>query len=224
MKTTGDASTSYTPRSCPERSRCRVARYIRVSRSDQRPALQADETAQFIDRRGWVLVDTFVDEGVSGAKAHRPALDRLLAAARRGEFDVLVVWRSDRLFRSLRHMVNTLAELGALGVEFVSATEPFDTTTPQGQLLMHMVAAFAEFERGVLRERTKAGIAAARRRGARVGRPRVNVDVDRVCGMRAAGLSVRRIARELNIGSSTVHRLLTATPAGVPKTSPSNGV
>lgn len=223
MNTRG-SSGSYTPRPGAEGSGCRVARYIRVSRSDQRPALQSDETAQFVDRRGWVLVDTFVDEGVSGAKANRPALDRLLAAARRREFDILLVWRSDRLFRSLRHMLNTLAELAALGIEFVSATEQLDTTTPQGQFLVQIVGAFSEFERGLLRERTKAGIAAARRRGAHVGRPRVDVDVDKMLALRASGMSVRRIGKELKVGASTVHRLLTATSDGVPKTSSPEGV
>ena len=142
----------------PATAKNRAARYIRVSRSDQRPALQADETVEFIDRRGWTLVDTFVDEGVSGTKDRRPGLDRLLAAARRRDFDILVVWRSDRLFRSLSNMVAALGELSALGIAFVSVTEPFDTTTPQGRLLLHLVAAFAEFERGVLVERTRAGI------------------------------------------------------------------
>ena len=189
-------------------AKIRVVRYIRVSRSDQRPALQADETAEFIQRRGWTLVETFIDEGVSGTVARRPGLDQLLAAARRRDFDVLVVWRSDRLFRSLKHMVVTLGEFAALGVEFVSVTEPFDTTTPQGRLLLHLVAAFAEFERGVLVERTRAGIAAARRRGAQIGRPRVHVDQSRVAELHRAKKSVRQIAREMQIGATTVHRLL----------------
>lgn len=198
----------------PAVPKIRVARYIRVSRSDQRPALQSDETMEFIERRGWVLADTFVDEGVSGTKARRPELDRLLAAARKRQFDILVVWRSDRLFRSLKHMVITLGELAALGVEFVSVTEPFDTTTPQGRLLLHLVSAFAEFERGVLVERTKAGLAAARRRGAQIGRPRVVVDRAKVAELHKARKSVRQIAREMQIGATTVHRLLKELDSG----------
>lgn len=92
-----------------------------------------------------------------------------MAGARRGAFDLVVVYRADRLFRSLKAMVVHLDELAALGIGFVSVTEPFDTTTPQGRLLLHLVSAFAEFEKGVLVERTKAGIAAARRRGAKSG-------------------------------------------------------
>jgi DNA invertase Pin-like site-specific DNA recombinase len=186
----------------------RVARYIRVSRGDQRPALQADETAELISRRGWQLVDTFLDQGVSGSKASRPELDRMMAAARRRHFDVLVVWRSDRLFRSLRHMVAALEELTALGVEYVSVTEPFDTTTPQGRLLIHMVSAFAEFERGILQERTRAGLAAAKRRGVRLGRPPAHIDIFKAKAMRAQGKSLRAVGRHFGIGASTLHRLL----------------
>ncbi len=125
----------------------RAARYVRVSRPDQNPNLQLDETSALISRRGWVLAESFVDQGISGSKRQRPHLNRMLDGARRRDFDVLVVWRADRLFRSLKHMVVTLDELAALGIDFVSVTEPFDTTTPQGRLLLHLVAYFAESER-----------------------------------------------------------------------------
>lgn len=186
----------------------KAARYIRVSRSDQNPNLQSDESEDLICRRGWQLGESFVDAGQSGTKAHRPALDRLLGAARRREFDILVVWRADRLFRSLKGMVTTLSELAALGVEFVSVTEPFDTTTPQGRLLLHLVAAFAEFERGILIERTLAGQAAARRRGARIGRPPKKLDEAKVWKMHRAGGSLRSIAREFQVSSTHIHNIL----------------
>jgi DNA invertase Pin-like site-specific DNA recombinase len=157
----------------------RVARYVRVSRSEQNPDLQLDETARVVGARGWYLVETYTDHGVSGSRERRPELDRMLADARRALFDTVLVWRSDRLFRNLRHMVLTIEELAAMHVDFVSVTEPFDTTTPQGRLLLHMVSAFAEFERQILIERTKAGLDAARRRGKRIGRPKAFVDV---CG------------------------------------------
>ena len=124
------------------------------------PSLQLDETARVVAARDWELVDTYIDHGVSGSRERRPELDRLLADARRGLFDTVLVWRSDRLFRSLRHMVLTIEDLAAIHVDFVSVTEPFDTTTPQGRLLLHMVSAFAEFERQILIERTKEDIAA----------------------------------------------------------------
>jgi DNA invertase Pin-like site-specific DNA recombinase len=196
--------------SISEKRAVRVARYLRVSRDDQDPRLQADETAQLIAHRRWNLYETFLDHGVSGSKDRRPALDRLMADARRGKFDVLLVWRADRLFRSLRHMVVALDELAALGIDFVSVTESFDTTSPQGRLLLTLVSAFSEFEKCVLIERTRAGIAAARRAGVRVGRPRVHVDVDSARRMRAAGKTTKAIAAALGCGATTLRRALAA--------------
>jgi DNA invertase Pin-like site-specific DNA recombinase len=186
----------------------RVARYLRVSRHDQDTAMQADETAAFAKARGWKLVETYRDHGISGAKETRPALDKLLADARKRKFDALIVYKADRLFRSLRHMVLTLDEFTALGIAFVSTTEPFDTSTPSGKLLLHIVSAMAEFERSLLIERVKSGVGAARRRGARLGRPKARLDMDRLRDLRAQGLSVRKIAETLNVGSSTVQRHL----------------
>jgi DNA invertase Pin-like site-specific DNA recombinase len=186
----------------------RVARYLRVSRHDQDTALQADETGAYVKNRGWKLTDTYKDHGVSGARDRRPELDRLLADARRRRWDALVVYKADRFFRSLRHMVLTLDELAALGIAFVSTTEPFDTSTPSGKLLLHMVSAMAEFERSLLIERVKSGVAAARRRGARLGRPRARLDEDRLRELRAQGVSVRKIAETFNVGASTVQRRL----------------
>ena len=195
----------------------RAVRYVRVSRLDQNPRLQEDETAAFIERRGWNLMDTFVDHGVSGSREKRPALDRMMADARKGKFDILLVWRSDRLFRSLRHMVNTLAELDAFGVSFASVTEPFDGTSPQGKLLIHLVSAFSEFEKAILVERTLAGLAAAKRRGARIGRPRVRVDREELLRLREDGASLRVIAKMLGLGVATVQRALTAPVPGDPE-------
>jgi DNA invertase Pin-like site-specific DNA recombinase len=186
----------------------RVARYLRVSRHDQDTALQDDETASFFKSRGWKLVETYKDHGISGARDRRPALDRMLADARRRKFDLVLVYKADRLFRSLKHMVTTLDELAALGVGFVSTTEPFDTSTPSGKLLLHIVSAMAEFERSLLIERVKSGVAAARRRGSRIGRPRIRLDDDELRRLRSQGLSVRKIAETLKVGSSTIQRHL----------------
>lgn len=182
---------------------------MRVSRPDQNPSLQTDETRTLIERRGWLLAESFIDHGVSGSKSQRPHLNRMLDGARCRDFDVLVVWRADRLFRSLKHMVVTLDELAALGVDFVSVTEPFDTTTPQGRLLLHLVAAMAEFERELIRERTRAGLAAARRRGVRLGRPVVEIDIDEVALLKSKGKSIRQIAKALGVSASSVHRAMT---------------
>lgn len=202
----------------------RAACYVRVSRLDQNPGLQEDETLEFITRRGWEKAGVFKDHGISGSRERRPELDRMLLAAKRKKFDVLVVWRSDRLFRSLRHMVLTLDELTAYGIGFVSVTEPFDTTTPQGRLLVHLVSAFGEFEKSILIERTRAGLAAARRRGKRLGRPPVHVDVERALVLRAEGKSIRHVAKELGVSVGTIQKTLAAGASGsVQETPPQEG-
>jgi DNA invertase Pin-like site-specific DNA recombinase len=203
--------------------RVSVARYLRVSRTDQKTDLQGDETQEFVARRGWTLVDTFTDEGISGSGDRRPGLDALMKVARRRKFDILVVWRSDRLFRSLKHMVNILEELTALGIDFVSVTEPFDTTTPQGRLLLHLVSAFSEFERQVLIDRVRSGLAAARRRGRVGGRPKSKLDLDRAIELRAAGRTIPEVAKELGVSVATVKRRLATAAKGGSKTPVQDG-
>jgi len=172
-------------------------------------ALQVDDSENLIQNRDWFLYDTYKDLGVSGKNPdRRPELARLMEDAKQRRFDVLVVWRSDRLFRSLKHMVHALEELNALGIEFVSVMEPFDTTTPQGKLVIHVVSAFAEFERNLMIERTKAGIAAARKRGKRLGRPPVHIDICTALRLQRKGMSVRKMAKKLKVGASTLHRAL----------------
>ncbi len=188
----------------------RVAQYVRVSKLDQDPTLQEHETAELVRARGWTIAETYVDHGISGAKARRPGLDKMLRDARKGRFDLVLVWRSDRLFRSLKDMVATIEELSSIHVGFVSCREPFDTTSASGRLMLHLVSAFAEFERAVLVERVRAGLAVARRRGARIGRPRVRVDLERAHELRAKGMTVRQVARELKIGAATLCRALAA--------------
>lgn len=191
-----------------------AARYLRVSKADQDPALQDDETAELITKRGWDLTDTYTDHGVSGSRERRPELDRLLRDVRRRRVDVVVVWKADRLFRSLKAMVTTLDEWSKTSVAETKPTPRAVSTTPQGKLLLHLTA-FAEFERNLIIERTKAGIAAARRRGTHVGRPRARLDHDRLRELRAEGLSARKIASTLGIGVSTVQRRLLAVNADV---------
>jgi DNA invertase Pin-like site-specific DNA recombinase len=197
-------------RNLRESTPVRCARYIRVSRIDQRPDLQHHETAVFAERRGWEVTCTYEDCGFSGAKAGRPGLASMLADARKGKFDLVLVYRTDRLFRSLRDMVITLDDLSAIDVGFASVTEPFDTSTPSGRLLFGMVATFAEFERDVLRERTRAGVAAARARGKRLGRPTVRVDLARARLLRSTGLSYAEIANDLGVATTTLRRALAA--------------
>jgi DNA invertase Pin-like site-specific DNA recombinase len=186
----------------------RAVIYARVSRPDQTIAMQLDEGRELATRRGWTLAATYEDEGISSTKTSRPALDRMLEDARRRRFDVLIVWRTDRIFRSLSHMVRTLEEFRAWGIDFVSVREPFDTCTPHGKLLFHLSAAFAEYERAIIVERSIAGVAAARRRGTRIGRPRVFVDVARARKMMRPGVSMQEIANALRVPRTTLARKL----------------
>src|SRR4051812_32298176 len=124
----------------------RAAIYARVSTLDQEPENQPQELRRYIEARGWTATE-YVDRGQRGAKQRRPALDQLLADAKRRRFDCLVCWRLDRLGRNLRHLILLLEELQALGIEFVSLAEGIDATTPAGKLQLHILAAIAEFER-----------------------------------------------------------------------------
>ena len=181
----------------------RAAIYARVSTFDQEPENQLAEIRRYIAARGW-SAEEYVDRGVSGAKDRRPALDRLLIDARRRRFDVLVVWRLDRLGRNLRHLITLLEELQALGIAFVSLNEGIDATTPAGKLQMHILGAIAEFERARIAERVKAGVQRARAQGKRLGRPRKTRPTIPV-----PGGSVREAARAWGVSKSTAARWIT---------------
>jgi len=188
----------------------RAALYARVSTSDQEPANQVEPLVSFARARGW-LVTEFVDHGVSGAKDRRPALDAMLAAVRTRTIDVVVIVKLDRLARSTRHLVTLVAELDALGVDLVVLDQQIDTTTPAGRLLFHMLAAIAEFERDLIRDRVLAGLARARAQGKHLGRPRIHkVDVARALALRAQGHSWRATARVLGVHAMAVRRALAA--------------
>ena len=183
----------------------RAALYARVSTTDQTTDNQLLELRTYAEARGWTATE-YVDQGVSGAKESRPALDALLRDARRRRFDVLVVWRLDRLGRNLRHLILTLDELTALGVNFVSLGEGIDTCTPAGRLQLHILGAIAEFERARIAERVKAGVERARRQGRRLGRPEREVPESVLAPVR--GLSVREAAKRLGVSTATAHRWL----------------
>ena len=152
----------------------KAAIYARVSTIDQEPENQLQELRRYVAARGWTAVE-YVDRGVSGAKERRPALDEMLAAARRRKVDVVVCWRLDRLGRSLKHLITLLDELQSLGVAFVSLAEGIDATTPAGKLQMHILAAISEFERSRIVERVRAGLARRAAQGKPLGRPRETI-------------------------------------------------
>ena len=181
----------------------RAAIYARVSTLDQEPENQLQELRRYVEARGWAVAE-YTDHGVSGAKDHRPALDQLLADAKKRKFDVLICWRLDRLGRNLRHLITFLDDLQALGVAFVSLAEGIDATTPAGKLQMHILGAISEFERGRIQERVRAGLARAKKQGKRLGRPVAAVPVDRVSAV--AGLSARAGAEALGVSRSTLKR------------------
>jgi DNA invertase Pin-like site-specific DNA recombinase len=168
--------------------------------------MQTRELREYCKRRGWDVEGEYVDAGISGAKEHRPQLDMLLAVFRRRRVDAVVVYRYDRFARSLRQLVNALEEFRSLGIEFISLHEGVDTSTPNGRLVFGIFASIAEFERELIRDRVKSGIAAAKSRGKRLGRPRVSVDAARIAGLRASGLSWPKIAAELGVSVGTVYQ------------------
>jgi putative DNA-invertase from lambdoid prophage Rac len=188
----------------------RAAIYARVSTHDQQTlGLQVEAITAYTKGRGWAVVRQVMDVG-SGAR-ERPGREGLLKAARRRDLDVVVVWRLDRWGRSLPDLVVTLRELTELGVGFVSLTEALDLTTTTGRAMAGMLAVFAEFEREVLRERVRAGIAQARREGRPHGRPRTaSLRADDVRRLNAERLSHSEIARQLGIGRTSVRRILAA--------------
>jgi putative DNA-invertase from lambdoid prophage Rac len=178
----------------------RAAVYARVSTFDQEPENQLAELRRYVEARGWTATE-YIDKGVSGAKEKRPALDRLVADAKRRQFDVLVCWRLDRLGRNLRHLIILIEECQTLGISFISLGEGIDCTTPAGKLQLHILAALAEFERERIRERVMAGLARARAQGKRLGRPRVHPTKIAI-----PGGSVRAAAEIWGVSKSTAAR------------------
>jgi DNA invertase Pin-like site-specific DNA recombinase len=188
----------------------RVAIYARVSTTNhgQDAALQTREQHQFADARGWQVFDDYIDQGVSGSKDSRPELNRLMADAHKRRFDVVLVWKLDRFGRSLRHLVNALAEFESLGITFVSLSDNLDLSTASGRLMFNIIGAMAEFERALIQERVKAGIRNARAKGKHIGRPRKLVDVLELDRLRKQGFGWKKIANELKLGVGTVMRIV----------------
>lgn len=184
----------------------KIALYARCSTAEQHPDAQLHELRDYARRRGAEAIE-YVDRAESGAKDRRPGLDRLMAAARRRRIDAIACTKLDRLARSVRHLTALAAELEALGVDIVVLDQAIDTGTPTGRLLFHVLGAIAEFERDLCRERTRAGLAAARRRGKRLGRPRAldATATERARDLRHHGASVREVARALGVSLGTAH-------------------
>src|ERR1022692_161518 len=191
----------------------RVALYARVSTlNGQHPEMQLSELREYGARRGWQIVGEYVDEGVSGSRERRPQLDRLMADAHRRKFDLIAVWKIDRFGRSLKHLVNALADLDSLGVAFVSLRDNIDLSTPSGRLMFQIIGAMAEFERSLIQERVRAGLRNAQARGVRLGRPCTSVDAAQIARLRASGSSWREISEQMGIGVGTACRAFQSLP------------
>jgi len=176
----------------------------------QHPEMQLAELREYASRRDWDVTSEYVDEGVSGSKESRPELNRLMGDAHRRRFDIVLVWKIDRFGRSLKHLVNALADLDSYGVAFASVKDNLDLSTPSGRLMFQIIGAMAEFERALIQERVKSGLDNARRNGRQLGRPRRVVDNRLVARMKADGHSLRSIAQKVGLGYGTVRQRLAA--------------
>lgn len=188
----------------------RAAIYLRVSTDGQTTENQRLALHGVAERRGWEIVQTYADNGISGAKdrSARPSFDAAMKDAVRRRFDVLMVWSIDRLGRSTATVATALAELEAARVAIYADREAMDATTPHGRAMLQMAAVFAELERSMIRERVNAGLARARAQGKRLGRPRVPATIEAEIRARLTdSVGILKIARELGVGSSVVQRV-----------------
>jgi len=185
----------------------RAALYLRVSSLDQHPETQLYDLRQMAAQRGYEIVKEYTDR-ISGVKARRPGLDALMADARRGRFDAILVWASDRIARSVKHYLEVLDELNRLQVEFISFRENIDTGGPLGRAIVVIIAAIAELERNLIIERVRAGMRRARLEGRHIGRNPLIVDREAIHRDRCQGQSLRQIAKGHRISTATVQRVL----------------
>src|SRR5262249_33671728 len=183
------------------------ALYMRVSTKGhgQTTDTQAVALREYAERRGFEVIE-YRDEGISGSKDSRPALDRLMKDARARKFDVVIVARFDRFARSVSHLLRALDEFNHLGISFISLSESIDTSTPVGKMIFTVLGAVAELERNLIKERVNMGISRARKQGKALGRPRVEIDSLQVAGMRSRGLSWNQISAKLKVGRGTAER------------------
>lgn len=197
----------------------RAVLYMRVSSLDQHPETQLHDLRQMAAQRGYEIVHEYTDK-ISGVKAKRPGLDQMMADARRGKFDVVLVWASDRIARSVKHFLDVLDELNHLNVEFASFREQIDTGGPLGRAIVVIIGAIAELERNLIIERVRAGMRRAKLEGRPIGRKPLELDRAAIVRDRQRGMSFGQIARAHDISRATAYNVVreeTATPGGVQK-------
>ncbi len=183
----------------------RIAIYARVSTDRQSTESQLNTLREYIEKREWNLFKEYIDEGFTGSNTKRPAFKEMMADAKKRRFDVLLVYKLDRLSRSLKDLIITLDDLKSTGIDFVSYDNSLDTTTPTGRLIFHVVGSVAEFEREIIKERVKSGLENARRKGKRLGRlPVSSALVEEAKRLRSQGMPYRKIGLQLGMPESTV--------------------
>jgi len=183
----------------------KAAIYARVSTDEQNTDMQLRELREHCERRKWGIFAEYVDQGISGAKVSRPELDRLMADAFRGKFEVVIVWRFDRFARSVTHLLQALEKFNSLGVDFVSLQENIDTSSAMGKMVLTVIGAVAELERSIIGERIRAGIRAAQARGRTLGRPKSGPSAGDVwASVKVQGKTIRETAGALAISPATV--------------------
>ena len=188
----------------------RAALYVRVSTDHQTLENQTRELSQIAERRGWQVVETYSDAGISGSKGRdkRPGLDKMLNAACRRQFDIVMAWSIDRLGRSLIDLLNSVQTLEAYGVDLYLDQQNIDTTTPTGRLMFQITGAFAEFERSMIRQRVKLGLKRAKAQGKHLGRPAIAIELERKAQRELRkGTGILKVAKMVGLGTGTVHRI-----------------
>ncbi len=188
--------------------RCGI--YIRCSTGHQNTDLQRSELTAYLEKRGWTLHKIYDDVAYSGTSDKRPGLQEMLRDCRSRDIDVVLIWKLDRLFRSLSHLLNVLQEWKELDVELVSLKDSLDMSSSSGKLLLHLIACFAEFEADLIKSRVTAGLDNARRKGVTLGRPR-RLDPAKVLALRQKGLTMRKIGEEFGVSAAAIHNALQKT-------------
>jgi DNA invertase Pin-like site-specific DNA recombinase len=192
----------------------RVAVYARVSTLDQTTANQLFDLRQMAAQRGFEIVEEYTDHGISGTRARRPALDKMMTDARRGRFDIVLVWAFDRIARSVRHFLEVLDELNRLNVEFISFRENVDTGGPLGRAIVVIIGAIAELERSLIIERVRAGMRRAKLEGRQIGRRKLDIDRAAVVRDRQRGMTLSEVAKAHRISRALVCRIMNDANSG----------
>jgi len=186
----------------------RAVIYARVSTLRQDESMQLNDLRQLAKRHEWDIVTEYIDRGVSGSKESREELDKMMKDATRKKFDVVMVWKFDRFARSMKHLVTALEQFRVLGIDFVSHQEAVDTATPMGTAMFGMIAVMAQFERELIRERVRAGLENAKRKGVQLGRHETRFDVQEAIILRKEGVSWGEISKRLGVSKTVVYRRL----------------